>query len=57
MKIKLLNDVNKEFISNDYERRFNISLESLVNSLIGDEFLIPEMIRQTKLNKVCLYFT
>jgi hypothetical protein len=57
MKIKLLNDVNKEFISNDYERRFNISLEGLVNSLIGDEFLIPEMIRQTKLRKVCFHFT
>lgn len=57
IKIKLLNDLNKEFISNNYERRFNISLEGLVKTLIGDEFLIPEMIRQTKLKKVFFIFT
>lgn len=56
MKIKLLNDINKEFISNEYQRRFNISLEGLVNSLIGEEFLIPEMIRQSKLKKVFFVF-
>ena len=52
MKTSLLEKINKEFLFNDYERRFNIKLEELLLALVGEESLNSEIAKQNKMKRV-----
>jgi hypothetical protein len=50
LKKKELDRINKEFISNDYSRRFNnVNLKTIIYALVGKEF---EVNKQIKIYKV-----
>ena len=45
MKRKELNRINKEFLLNDYKRRFGISEETIVSAIIGEDLAGTEFLR------------
>ena len=51
-KTSLIENINKEFLFNDYERRFNIKLEELLLALVGEESLNSEIAKQNKMKRV-----
>ena len=56
MQNQLMEYLNREFIANDYGRRYNIQLERLVLSLIGDENINAEMVRQNQMQRVSIKY-
>ena len=55
LKLNELRRLNKEFLCNDYENRFEIHLEQVVSALIGEEFISNEIYQQIRDQRV-LYF-
>lgn len=48
-----LDRINKEFISNDYSRRFNnVNIKTVIYALVGKEFSENEINKQLKEHKV-----
>lgn len=47
-----LERILKEFLMNDYERRFSISLDQVISGLIGEDHTGKEFAHQSKLQKV-----
>ena len=54
MKHLELNRLCKEFLVNDYARRFNIDQATLVSVIAGEDNTTKELIRQTRLQRVIL---
>ena len=52
MKTNELKRINKEFLTNDYKRRFNISQETIISAIIGENLASTELIRQLREQKV-----
>jgi hypothetical protein len=52
MKRKELERINKEFLTNQYERRFRISQDVVVSVIVGEDHVNSEMNRQNKEQKV-----
>ena len=45
--------MNKEFLTNDYQRRFNVNLHTLISAIYGEDSMSAEysrMIREQKVN-------
>ena len=55
MKTSLLEKINKEFLFNEYERRFNIKLEQLLLAIVGEESLNSEMAKQNLMKRVLIF--
>ena len=47
-----LKRINKEFLINDYERRFNIDQKGLISAIIGEDYVASEYTRQLRDQKV-----
>ena len=54
LKINELNRINKEFLLNDYERRFEVNLEKIISVLMGEEFISKEF--SLKLTKQRVFY-
>lgn len=52
MKKDELSRIGKEFMVNDYERRFNVKLDKLISALIGEEKSCSEVERIKRRRKV-----
>lgn len=52
MKNDELERVSKEFLMNDYERRFSITLDQVISALIGEDQTATEFAHQSRLLKV-----
>lgn len=52
MKNQELDRILKEFMMNDYERRFNVSLDQMISCLIGEDNTEMEFAHQSKILKV-----
>jgi hypothetical protein len=52
MKRKELERINKEFLVNEYERRYNVGQEVIVSVIVGEDHVNSEMNRQVKEQKV-----
>jgi hypothetical protein len=52
MKKNEMNRINKEFYTNEYERRFNITQEDVISALIGVDNTPNELIRQRREQRV-----
>jgi hypothetical protein len=52
MRRNELNRLNKEYLVNDYERRFGVSLEVLISAIAGEDNKNGELIRQQREQKV-----
>ena len=54
--VQLKNDelerISKEFLSNDYERRFSITLDQVISALIGEDQTANEFAHQSRLQRV-----
>ena len=58
-KKKEINRINKEFLTNDYQRRFNVSQHALVSAIYGEDNMSREyarMIREQKVKVEYFYF-
>ena len=51
-----LNRLNKEFLTNDYGRRFNITQNVIISAICGECNLIQENTRLNREQKVFFYF-
>jgi len=51
MKKNELERVLKEFLMNDYERRFQITLDQVISALIGEDQTATEFANQSRLQK------
>jgi len=51
MKKNELERINKEFITNDYERRFNIKLVEIIRAIVGEELTLSELQKLSKIKK------
>ena len=40
--------INKEFYSNDYERRYNITLEGMISAIVGEDNVLEEIGKQRR---------
>ena len=47
-----LDRINKEFLINDYARRFNIDQQSLISAIIGQDFATNEYSKKLREQKV-----
>jgi len=47
--------INDEFLRNNYERRFNVSLETIIGIICGKDDLTKEMNRLMSINNVIYY--
>ena len=56
MKKNELDRINKEFVSKFYERRFNVSKETIVSVIVGESFAGSELIKLNRDQKVKLCF-
>jgi hypothetical protein len=56
MKKNEMNRINKEFYTNEYERRFNINQEDVISALIGSDNTANELIRQRREQRVNIYY-
>jgi hypothetical protein len=52
LKRKELERINKEFLVNNYERRYGVKLEDIVSVIVGEDHVKNEMERQYKDQKV-----
>ena len=52
MKNEELERVSKEFLVNDYSRRFSITLDKVISALIGEDQTANEFAHQNRLQKV-----
>lgn len=52
MRRKELDRINKEFYTNDYERRYKISLEGIISALIGEDNTPNEYAKQIRDQKI-----
>ena len=52
MKQKELKRINKDFLINDYKRRFNVSQETVISAIIGEDNAANELIKQKRDQKV-----
>jgi hypothetical protein len=52
MKRNELNRINKEFYTNEYQRRFNVTQEEMISALIGVDNTSNEIIRQKREQRV-----
>jgi hypothetical protein len=52
LKQKELKRINKEFLINDYKRRFNVSQETVISAIIGEDNAANELIKQMRDQKV-----
>lgn len=48
MKRNELNRINKEFYTNDYERRFKVTQEIMISAIVGEDNSVNEMHRQRR---------
>lgn len=58
-KKREINRINKEFLTNDYQRRFNITQHTLVSAIYGEEKMSSEyskLIRDQKVKYVLFYY-
>lgn len=51
-KKKEINRINKEFLTNDYQRRYNISQHALVSAIYGEDNMSQEYSRMMREQKV-----
>ncbi len=51
-----LDRIAKEFLTNDYERRFNVNKKTMVSAIVGEDNTETEIIRQTREEKVLNLF-
>ena len=52
MKNNELKRINKEFLINDYNRRFNVNQETVLSAIMGEDTASTELIRQLREQKV-----
>ncbi len=43
-----LDRISKEFLTNEYERRFNVSKKTIVSAIVGEDNTDSEIIRQSR---------
>jgi len=43
-----LKRINREFLTNDYERRFKVNQETIISAIVGDDFVSSEYSRQVR---------
>lgn len=55
MKRNELDRINKEFYTNDYERRYRVSQTGIVSALIGEDNTPSEISKQKREQRVCLF--
>jgi hypothetical protein len=55
MKRRELERINKEFLLNKYERRFNITQDVIVSIIVGEDHVNSEMGRQQRDQKVKVF--
>jgi hypothetical protein len=55
MKRTELNRIGREFLINEYERRFDITLQKVISAIAGEDFTNAELTRQMREQKVCIY--
>jgi hypothetical protein len=55
LKRKELERINKEFLVNNYERRYGVKLEEIVSVIVGEDHVKNEMERQYRDQKVFIY--
>jgi len=48
MKKAEMERINKEFYSNDYERRYNITLEGMISAIVGEDNVLEEIGKQRR---------
>ncbi len=56
MKENEINRINREFLFNDYERRFQIKLEDVVSVIVGEENIPTELNKLKLFQKVNIIF-
>ncbi len=54
-KITELNRINKEFLTNDYQRRYAVNQQILVSSICGEDNMSQELSRLIREQKVKLF--
>ncbi len=52
LKNEELERISKEFLMNDYERRFCITLDQVISAIIGEDQTATEFAHQNRLQKV-----
>jgi len=58
-KKRELNRISKEYLTNDYERRYNISQETVISAICGEDNMNAEfsrLIREQKVFIILSYF-
>lgn len=50
-----LNRIGREFLVNDYARRYNVSQEVIVSAIAGEDNANSELLRQTREQKVKIF--
>jgi len=48
LKSKELKRINKEFLSNNYQRRYNITQEEVISAIVGEDNTIKEYAKFVK---------
>ncbi len=48
MKKAEMERINKEFYTNDYERRYNITLEGMISAIVGEDNVLNEIGKQKR---------
>ncbi len=55
-KKRELNRISKEYLTNDYERRYNVPQEIVISSICGEDNMNSELSRLIREQKVKKYF-
>ena len=56
LKREELDRLCKEFLVNDYERRFNVNQTSIISAIAGEENVNKELFRQNKEERVICFY-
>lgn len=57
-KKRELNRISKEYLTNDYERRYNVPQEIVISAICGEDNMNAEtsrLIREQKVKNLCFY--